>query len=104
MGYKIEKITFVPISGWIGDNMTEPSEKMSWYSGSTLLQALDKLEPPKRLTDKPLRLPIQDVYKIGGIGTVPVGRVETGVLKAGMIVNFAPTNLTSEVKTVEMHH
>merc|ERR1711922_60705 len=72
--------------------------------GTTLLEALDAIIPPQRPTDKPLRLPLQDVYKIGGIGTVPVGRVETGVLKPGMLVTFAPTNLTTEVKSVEMHH
>ena len=77
---------------------------MPWYKGLTLLEALDKLTPPKRMTDKPLRLPIQDCYKIFGIGTVPVGRVETGVLRSGMVVNFAPSSLTSEIKTIEMHH
>ena len=77
---------------------------MPWYSGNTLLQALDELEPPVRPTDKPLRLPLQDVYKITGIGTVPVGRVETGLLKPGMIVTFAPCGITTECKTVEMHH
>ena len=60
--------------------------------------------PPSRPTDKALRLPLQDVYKIGGIGTVPVGRVETGVIKPGMVVTFAPAQLTTEVKSVEMHH
>lgn len=73
-------------------------------SGKTLLEALDSVIPPSRPTDKPLRLPLQDVYKIGGIGTVPVGRVETGVIKPGMVVTFAPQNLTTEVKSVEMHH
>lgn len=73
-------------------------------SGKTLLEALDAILPPARPTDKPLRLPLQDVYKIGGIGTVPVGRVETGILKPGMVVTFAPANLTTEVKSVEMHH
>merc|ERR1712135_52646 len=73
-------------------------------SGKTLLQALDVIIPPTRPTDKPLRLPLQDVYKIGGIGTVPVGRVETGVIKPGMVVNFSPSNVTTEVKSVEMHH
>jgi len=62
------------------------------------------LEPPKRPLDKPLRLPLQDVYKINGVGTVPVGRVETGVLKPGDVVTFAPCGLTTEVKSVEMHH
>merc|ERR1711931_439512 len=74
------------------------------FSGLTLIDALDAIIPPTRPTDKPLRLPLQDVYKIGGIGTVPVGRVETGVIKPGMVVCFAPTNVTSEVKSVEMHH
>merc|ERR1712018_768417 len=104
VGYNVANIPFIPISGWVGDNMIEASENMSWYSGPTLLQALDALRPPKRPVDKPLRLPPQDVYKIGGIGTVPVGRVETGVIKAGMVVTFAPMNITTEVKSVEMHH
>jgi elongation factor 1-alpha len=89
---------------------------MTWYKGwtkeikggvvkgKTLLDAIDAIEPPLRPSDKPLRLPLQDVYKIGGIGTVPVGRVETGIIKAGMIVTFAPSNVTTEVKSVEMHH
>ena len=70
----------------------------------TLIQALDLIEEPKRPIDKPLRVPLQDVYKIGGIGTVPVGRVETGIIKPGMMVTFAPANITTEVKSVEMHH
>ena len=73
-------------------------------TGKTLVDAIDAIEPPTRPTDKPLRLPLQDVYKIGGIGTVPVGRVETGVIKPGMVVTFAPSNVTTEVKSVEMHH
>ena len=77
---------------------------MSWWKGPTLIEALDGIIPPKRPTDKPLRLPLQDVYKIGGIGTVPVGRVETGILKPGMNVHFAPANVTTDVKSVEMHH
>ncbi len=72
----------MPISGFQGDNMIEKSDNMGWYKGPTLLEALDLIEPPKRPSDKPLRLPLQDVYKIGGIGTVPVGRVETGIIKA----------------------
>uniref|UniRef100_A0A671YTV6 Elongation factor 1-alpha n=1 Tax=Sparus aurata TaxID=8175 RepID=A0A671YTV6_SPAAU len=116
IGYNPKAVAFVPISGWHGDNMLEASEKMGWFkgwaierkegnaSGKTLLEALDAILPPSRPTDKPLRLPLQDVYKIGGIGTVPVGRVETGVLKPGTLVTFAPPNLTTEVKSVEMHH
>merc|ERR1719275_532132 len=70
----------------------------------TLLEGLDSIIPPSWPTDKPLRLPLQDVYKIGGIGTVPVGRVETGVIKPGQVVTFAPVGLSTEVKSVEMHH
>jgi elongation factor 1-alpha len=103
-GYNTKGIPFVPISGWVGDNMIERSANMKWYKGPTLLEALDSITPPKRPSDKPLRLPLQDVYKIGGIGTVPVGRVETGVLKPGMTVTFAPADLSTEVKSVEMHH
>jgi elongation factor 1-alpha len=104
VGYKPKKIPFIPISGWVGDNMLEPSKNMPWYKGPYVLKALDAIKPPKRPVDKPLRLPLQDVYKIGGIGTVPVGRVETGILKPGMNVTFAPAMLTTEVKSVEMHH
>merc|ERR1712227_301577 len=116
VGYNPKSVSFVPISGWHGDNMIEPSSNMSWYKGwqkevkegkfkgMTLIDALDAIIPPKRPTDKPLRLPLQDVYKIGGIGTVPVGRVETGIIKPGMVVTFAPVNVTTEVKSVEMHH
>jgi elongation factor 1-alpha len=104
VGYKPMKIPFVPISGWAGDNMIERSTNMPWYKGPYLLEALDNLNAPKRPVDKPLRLPLQDVYKIGGIGTVPVGRVETGVIKPGMVCQFAPGGLQAEVKSVEMHH
>merc|ERR1712048_1507756 len=104
VGYNPAKIEFIPISGWHGDNMIEKSDKMPWYKGPFLLEALDAIPPPKRPIDKPLRLPLQDVYKIGGIGTVPVGRVETGVIKAGMVVTFGPVGTTTEVKSVEMHH
>nr|QIZ31019.1 EF-1 alpha-GFP fused protein [Cloning vector EF-1] len=98
VGYSIDKVRFVPISGWEGDNMIEKSARMEWYKGPTLLEALDLLEAPSRPSDKPLRLPLQDVYKIGGIGTVPVGRVETGILRPGDVVTFAPANITTEVK------
>merc|ERR1711939_725190 len=116
VGYNPASVPFVPISGWHGDNMLETSKNMSWYkgwkierkegnaSGTTLLDALDAIIPPTRPTDKPLRLPLQDVYKIGGIGTVPVGRVETGIIKPGIVVTFAPNQLTTEVKSVEMHY
>jgi len=104
VGYKPAGIPFIPISGWLGDNMIEKSDNMKWYKGPSMVEALDAIIPPKRPSDKPLRLPLQDVYKIGGIGTVPVGRVETGVIKPGMVVTFAPAGVTTEVKSVEMHH
>ncbi|KAI3965586.1 hypothetical protein MKX01_010543 [Papaver californicum] len=104
VGYNPDKIAFVPISGFEGDNMIERSTNLDWYKGPTLLEALDNISEPKRPTDKPLRLPLQDVYKIGGIGTVPVGRVETGFIKPGMVITFGPTGLTTEVKSVQMHH
>merc|ERR1712158_223745 len=116
IGFNPKAIAFVPISGWHGDNMINATENMAWYKGwkverkegnadgKTLFEALDAIVPPARPSDKPLRLPLQDVYKIGGIGTVPVGRVETGIIKAGMVVTFAPGGLTTEVKSVEMHH
>ena len=90
VGYKPTIIPFIPISGWVGDNMLEKSPNMGWYKGPTLLEALDSVKPPKRPIDKPLRLPLQDVYKIGGVGTVPVGRVETGILKPGTSIKFEP--------------
>jgi elongation factor 1-alpha len=106
-----KKAKFVPISGWTGDNLLEKSSKMDWYYGNkkkyvglTMIEMLDTIKPPKRPTDKPLRLPLQDVYKIQGIGTVPVGRVETGVLKPGDAITFAPTGKSTECKSVEMHH
>ena len=108
IGWNPAAIPFVPISGWEGDNMLEVSPNMPWFkgwtserkegnsTGKTLLEALDAIQPPSRPTEKPLRLPLQDVYKIGGIGTVPVGRVETGIIRPGMIVTFAPAGISTE--------
>jgi elongation factor 1-alpha len=104
VGYKLDKVPFVPISAWLGENLTEPSSKMPWYKGPTILQALESLVVPPKPTEKPLRIPIQDVYSISGAGTVPVGRVETGVLKQGDSVIFMPGASKGEVKTIEMHH
>ncbi|XP_072175379.1 elongation factor 1-alpha-like [Diadema setosum] len=116
VGFSVKGIGFVPVSGWKGDNILDPSENMPWYkgwttdrggvtaSGKTLYECLDAIIPPERPVKKPLRLPLQDVYKIAGIGTVPVGRVETGKLKPGVVVTFAPSYITTEVKSVEMHH
>jgi len=116
VGYNPDAVPMIPISGFHGDNMLEQSTNMDWWKKQkidtktqkfeyvTLFDALDNITPPQRPTDKALRLPLQDVYKIGGIGTVPVGRVETGIIKPGMVVNFAPNGPTTEVKSVEMHH
>jgi len=104
VGYKVEKIPFVPVSGWTGDNLTKPSAKMPWYKGPTLFSALDTMEMPPKPIEKPLRLPVQDVYTITGVGTVPVGRVETGVLKEGDNLIFNPANVQGEVKSIETHH
>jgi len=104
VGYKTDKIAFVPTSGWTGDNLVKRSDKMPWYKGPSLYEAMDALEVPSKPIDKPLRLPVQDVYAITGVGTVPVGRVETGVLKEGENIVFMPANVTGEVKSIETHH
>ncbi|WP_122089458.1 translation elongation factor EF-1 subunit alpha [Halalkalicoccus subterraneus] len=102
--FDTEDAEFIPISAFEGDNVAERSGNMDWYDGKILLEALNNLEAPQPPTDAPLRLPIQDVYTISGIGTVPVGRVETGVLNTGDNVSFQPSDVGGEVKTVEMHH
>jgi len=104
VGYKVEKIPFVPTSGWTGDNLVKQSDKMPWYKGPPLIDALDTFELPPKPLDKPLRIPVQDVYSITGVGTVPVGRVETGVLKENDVIIFMPSNKQAEVKSLEMHH
>ena len=95
---------FIPISAFEGDNVAEDSDETSWYDGPNLLEALNDLPAPEPPTDADLRLPIQDVYTISGIGTVPVGRVETGTLNTGDNVSFQPSDVSGEVKTIEMHH
>ena len=105
IGYKTDKIPFVAVSAYVGDNVMKKSTNMTWYKGQTLIDALDStIIPPEKPVDKPLRVPIQDVYTITGVGTVPVGRVETGVLKAGDKVIFTPSGTQAEVKSIEMHH
>ncbi|MDI9645348.1 MAG: translation elongation factor EF-1 subunit alpha [Archaeoglobales archaeon] len=104
VGYKVEEIPFIPASSYYGENIAKKSTKMPWYNGPTLLEAFDLLKPPQKLVDKPLRIPIQDVYSISGVGTVPVGRVESGVLKVGDKVVFEPAGVSGEVKSIEMHH
>ncbi len=104
LGYKIDNIPFVPVSAWIGDNVVKKSDKLSWWTEGTFFEFLDKLEAPEQPIDKPLRIPIQDVYNIKGVGTVPVGRVETGVLRPGDKIVVMPYKKTGEVKTIEAHH
>ncbi len=104
MGYKVDTISFIPISAYQGDNIAKKSDKMTWYSGPTLLEAFDNLTVPPKPTDKPLHLPIQEVFTITGQGTVPVGRVEAGILKPNMAIIVMPEGLTGEVKSIEMHH
>jgi len=104
VGYDTSKVQFVPVSGWLGDNLVKKSDKMPWYKGPTLLEVLNSFQQPPKPTDKPLRIPVQDVYSITGIGTVPVGRVETGVLKVGDSIVFMPANARGECKDIETHH
>jgi len=104
VGYDTSKILFVPTSAWEGENVAKKPTKMTWYNGPTLLEALDTFVVPPKPTDKPLRLPVQDVYTITGIGTVPVGRIETGVMKTGDNIIFMPPGVKGEVKSIEMHH
>ncbi len=104
VGYKEESVVFIPVSGLEGDNVTKRSDKLKWFDGPTFLEALDLMKVPEKPIDLPLRIPVQDVYTITGVGTVPVGRVETGRLKKGDKVIFNPPAKVSEVKTIEMHH
>jgi elongation factor 1-alpha len=99
-----EKFNFIPTAAFFGENIAKRSEKMKWYTGPIFYDALDTFEVPKKPTDKPLRLPIQDVYTITGVGTVPVGRVETGIIKMGDTIVFEPAGVKGEVKSIEMHH
>jgi elongation factor 1-alpha len=105
VAYKPDGILFIPASAFQGANIAKKStDKTPWYTGPTLLEALDTLKEPEKPTNLPLRLPLQDVYTISGIGTVPVGRIETGVMKKGMKVIFMPANKEGEIKSIEMHH
>ena len=103
-GFNTDEIPFIPCSAFDGDNVFNKSDKSPWYNGPTLFEAIDAIQMPPKPTDMPLRLPIQDVYKISGIGTVPVGKIETGVLHAGKTVMFNPSQQSAEVKSIEMHH
>jgi len=104
VGFKADEIPFIPTSAFEGDNISKPSENTPWYKGPSILEALDLLKLPDKPSTLPLRIPVQDAYTISGIGTVPVGRVETGIMKKGENVTFMPSGATGEVKSIEMHH
>jgi elongation factor 1-alpha len=105
LGYKLDQVPFIPVSAYVGDNVVKKSDKLTWYKGPTLIESLDHaFKAPEKPVNKPLRLPVQDVYTITGVGTVPVGRVETGVLKPGDKIVFMPGGAKGEVKSIEMHH
>ena len=104
VGFKPSDVPSIPVSAFEGDNISEKSSNTPWYKGNTLVQELDALDEPDKPVDLPLRLPIQDVYSITGVGTVPVGRIETGILKTAENIAFEPAGVTGEVKSIEMHH
>jgi elongation factor 1-alpha len=104
IGFPVKKIPFVPVSGIKAENLTEKTDKLPWYDGPTLLEAIDNFEIPPKPTNKPLRVPIQDAYSIKGTGVVPVGRVETGVLKKNDKIVIMPTGFQGEIRSIEMHH
>ena len=108
VGINPEKTTFLAVSGLKGDNIKTKSTNMAWYKGPTIWEQLDLFDDPKKPTDLPLRMPIQDVYEITGIGTVPVGKIETGIMKVGQKIIILPgrsgRGINGEVKSIEMHH
>jgi elongation factor 1-alpha len=104
VGYNTSKVNFIPVSAWKGDNLVTKSQNMNWYKGPTLAEALDSFTPPEKPINKPLRIPIQDVYSITGVGTVPVGRVETGTIKSNQKVIVMPAGVSGDVKSIETHH
>ncbi|MCK4613349.1 MAG: elongation factor 1-alpha, partial [Thermoplasmata archaeon] len=103
VGYKADT-PIIPVSAFHGDNAVKSTDRLSWWKGPTILEQIDQFAPPPKPTEKPLRLPVQDVYTITGVGTVPVGRVETGVMKPDMKIKFMPSDKVGEVKSIEMHH
>jgi len=104
VGYKLENVPFIPVSGWTGENLVKKAENMPWWTGKTLLESFDDFKVPEKPIGKPLRVPIQDVYSITGVGTVPVGRVETGVMKPNDKVIVMPSGAVGEIKSIETHH
>ncbi|MEE9535090.1 MAG: translation elongation factor EF-1 subunit alpha, partial [Nitrosopumilaceae archaeon] len=104
VGFKVDAVPFLPVSGWKGDNLVKKSENLKWWTGKTLLETFDDFTLPEKPVGKPLRVPIQDVYTITGVGTVPVGRVETGKMKAGDKIVIMPSGAPGEIKSIETHH
>jgi len=104
VGFKLENVPIIPVSGWVGDNLVKKSENMPWWTGKTLLETFDDFTLPDKPIGKPLRVPIQDVYSITGVGTVPVGRVETGTMKANDKIIVMPSGAVGEIKSIETHH
>ena len=104
VGYETSKTNFVPTSGWGGDNLVKRSANMPWYKGPTLIEALDTFVMPPKPTDKPLRIPVQEIYTIRGVGTTPVGKVETGTLKVGDDIVFMPSGEKGKVNSIETHY
>ncbi|MHA1914934.1 MAG: translation elongation factor EF-1 subunit alpha [Promethearchaeota archaeon] len=104
IGFKLKDVPFVPTSGMAMDNLSKKSDKLTWYDGPTLIDAIDQFTLPEKPTGKPLRVPIQDAYSIKGQGVVPVGRIETGILKQGDKIVIMPTGFEGEIRSIEMHH
>ncbi|MBA7502081.1 Elongation factor Tu [subsurface metagenome] len=105
IGYRnANDFLYIPLSAFHGENVTKASAKMLWYKGPNALEGLETFIEPEKPIDKPLRIPVQDVFSVTGIGTVPIGRVETGVLKVGDAIVFEPAGKSGEVRSIEMHH
>jgi elongation factor 1-alpha len=118
-GFKPKQVPFIPYSGYQGENMVDKTDKMPWYKGwkanlskdevvegVTLYDALEKLaRPPVRFPDRTVRIPINGIYKIKGVGDVITGRVEQGTINAGDSVRIAPRGISGlKVFSIEMHH
>ncbi len=104
VGYKDEQFDVIPTSALKGDNITKAGEQIGWWDGKSFLEAINNFKEPEKPVQKSLRLPVQDVYTITGIGTVPVGRIETGTMQPGDKVTFMPANVSGEIKSIEQHH
>ena len=118
-GFKPKQVAFIPYSGFKGENLVERTDKMPWYkgfevnisktekaSGYTLYDALEKVvRPPVRKPDAEVRIPINGIYKIKGVGDVITGRVEQGTINAGDVCRVVPRKLENlKVFSIEMHH